>query len=111
MGFQHGLDACVILNGGTTVVSDKTMASTVEAVVGAVELDCGSQAMMQVATRLGLVHASLAPVMSNFPLPYSNRMVYTINLVTFRALPLAILPSSTHSILTTVARAGITCPD
>jgi ribonuclease III len=69
VGFDRGLDACVLLNGGTGKVSDKTMATTVEAILGAVELDAGSEALVQVATRLGLIHSSLTPVTSSSSLP------------------------------------------
>ena len=77
VGFEHGLDACVLLNVGTDAVSDKTMANTVEAILGAVELDGGSEALMQVATRLSLVHPMLISVMSSLPFrplkkPYAN---------------------------------------
>ncbi len=43
------------------------MASTVEAILGAVELDGGSEALMRVATRLGLVHPLLISVTSSLP--------------------------------------------
>ncbi|KAF7510029.1 hypothetical protein GJ744_007133 [Endocarpon pusillum] len=59
VGFEHGLKACVLLNDGTGDVSAKTMASTVEAILGAVDLDGGSEALMEVATRLDLVHPML----------------------------------------------------
>jgi dsRNA-specific ribonuclease len=40
------------------------MADTVEAVLGAVEVDGGPEALLQVATRLGLVHRLITPEMS-----------------------------------------------
>lgn len=64
VGFKHGLDKCVILNDGTPKVSNGSMATTVEAIIGAVELDGGVDATLQVATRLGLVHQSIALVTS-----------------------------------------------
>ena len=49
------------------------MVNTVEAILGAVELDGGSEALMQVATRLGLVHPMLISVTSSFTLPFIER--------------------------------------
>jgi dsRNA-specific ribonuclease len=95
VGFQRGLDACVILNAGTLDVSRLSMASTIEAITGAVELDGGSEAVMQLVTRLGLVHPMLTSVTSRFPFPLSET-IYTSNVMTSSALPLAPLPSSTH---------------
>ena len=70
MGIKHGLDECVILNGGTLEVSRRSMADTVEAILGAVEMDGGPEALLQVATRLGLVHRSVILVMSkSYSLP------------------------------------------
>lgn len=65
VGFAHGLDTCVILNPGTICVSTGSMATTVEAILGAVQLDGGSDALFQVATLLGLVHQLITPVMSS----------------------------------------------
>jgi len=104
VGFQHGLGACVILNPGTPNVSDGAMAGTVQAIIGAVDLDGDSEAVMQVVTRLGLVHPVLTPVTSNSPFPYLNETIYTtIDLVTSSALPLATSMSCTHSIAGTLA--------
>jgi dsRNA-specific ribonuclease len=64
VGFEHGLRDCVILNPGTQKVSDASMATTVEAILGAVELDGGPEALLQVARRLGLVHQLITVVMS-----------------------------------------------
>ena len=69
VGFQHGLQKCIILNPGTWEVSTRSMATTIEAIIGAVELDGGSEAVMQLVTRLGLVHPILTVVMSRFPFP------------------------------------------
>lgn len=40
------------------------MATTVEAILGAVEIDGGSDALLQVATHLKLIPESIIPVMS-----------------------------------------------
>lgn len=54
IGFRHKLDSCVLLNDGTTSVSDKTMATTVEALFGAVYLDAGKEALGKVLVTLGI---------------------------------------------------------
>jgi ribonuclease III len=69
VGFERGLDRCILLNDGTGKVSDKTMATTIEAILGAVELDAGPNALVEVATHLGLIHSSLNPVTSNSSFP------------------------------------------
>ncbi|EXJ81807.1 hypothetical protein A1O1_07872 [Capronia coronata CBS 617.96] len=66
VGYDHGLQDCVILNEGTPSVSPKTMATTVEAIFGAVFLDGGFRALGAVLVTLGLAHAFLELVMSNF---------------------------------------------
>ena len=75
VGLAHSLDTCVILNPGTQAVSHASLATTVEAILGAVQLDGGSDALLQVATRLGLVPQMIIPVMSriySLP-PYLNK--------------------------------------
>ena len=67
VGFRAGLDACVYLNPGTTAVSKRTMATTVEAILGAVHRDGGEAAMARVMETLGVTHARLEPVTSNSP--------------------------------------------
>lgn len=62
VGFAHSIDKCVLLNQGTTSVSDKTMATTVEAILGAVYLDSGANAMSAVLVTLGLTHRFLEAV-------------------------------------------------
>lgn len=62
VGFAHGLDSCVILNPGTQSVSDKTMATTVEAILGAVYMDGGDGALNAVLVNLGLTHQYLESV-------------------------------------------------
>ena len=68
-GFRLGLDDCILLNLGTASVSDKTMATTMEAILGAVELDAGPDALTEVANRLGIVHSSLVTGTSSSPIP------------------------------------------
>lgn len=67
VGFRAGLDACVHLNPGTNNVSNKTMATTIEAILGAVHRDGGDAALEKVMERLGLTHALLEAVTSNPP--------------------------------------------
>jgi ribonuclease-3 len=52
LGRTTGMDTCVIKNPGTTVVSDKMVATAVEAVMGAVYLDGGEVALEGVMTGL-----------------------------------------------------------
>jgi hypothetical protein len=66
VGFRTGLDRCINLNPGTIRVSDGMMATTVEAILGAVHLDGGDAALATVMGNLGLTHDLL--VMS-FPCP------------------------------------------
>jgi ribonuclease III len=54
IGLRHNLNRCVHLNPGTTAVSDKTMATTVEAILGAVHVDGGDAALGLVMAKLGL---------------------------------------------------------
>ena len=62
VGDGHGLDVCVILNLGTSVVSHKTMAITIEAILGAVFIDGGADALGAVLAILGLAHELLKVV-------------------------------------------------
>ncbi|QKX57866.1 uncharacterized protein TRUGW13939_04986, partial [Talaromyces rugulosus] len=54
VGFENGLDDCVKLNGGTMSVSANSMATTVEAIMGAVHLDGGDAALATAMMELGL---------------------------------------------------------
>lgn len=78
------------------------MATTIEAIIGAVQLDGGPEAVAQLVTRLGLVHPMLTAVMSKFPFPPMNETIYTINVMTSSALPSAALLSSTYGSFTEV---------
>jgi len=53
LGRRTGLDECVIRDLGTAVVSDKMVATAVEAVLGAVYLDGGEGVLEAVMRRLG----------------------------------------------------------
>lgn len=63
VGRTHGLDSCVMLNPGTPSVSNKTLATTVEAIIAAVKLDGGETAVKKVLTQLKLNHKLLQVVM------------------------------------------------
>ncbi|ORY55847.1 ribonuclease III domain-containing protein [Pseudomassariella vexata] len=64
VGFEHGLDKCVVLNGGTYKVSKSMMATAVEAILGAVHKDGGNDGLVLVMRRLGLTqHAHLPQVL------------------------------------------------
>jgi ribonuclease-3 len=69
VGRDQGLDACVVLNPGTTNVPDSVMATTVEAIIGAVSLDGGNDAVGRLIDKLNLNHDLLKAVMSNISFP------------------------------------------
>ena len=69
VGRQFGLNACVNLNAGTVSVSAATMATTVEAILGAVHLDGGEEALAAVMERLGLTHELLVQAVTFIALP------------------------------------------
>ena len=76
VGKEHGLDKCAVLNPGTNSVSDKTVASLVQAVIGAVHQDADVAAVDAVLSRLGLVHELIKPVILRFiPCPNSIGIV------------------------------------
>ena len=72
LGLSKGLDSCVLLDPGATTVSKRTMATTMEALTGAVYLDGGDDALNKVFERLGFEHEYLHAVTST-PLPSSRR--------------------------------------
>lgn len=55
-GFKFGLDKCIILHPGTPSVSEKTMATTMEAIFASVHLDGGDAAFDQVMRNLGIMN-------------------------------------------------------
>ncbi|KAF5252836.1 hypothetical protein FANTH_2160 [Fusarium anthophilum] len=68
VGREKGLHKCINMNGGTTRVSSGMVATTVEAILGAVEIDGGRDALAQVMNRLGLAqHGLLSSVPSQLP--------------------------------------------
>jgi ribonuclease-3 len=73
VGYTHGLRDCVILNQGTLSVSDKTMATTIEAIHGAVLIDGGAGALSAVLVTLGLTHPFLEAVTFIFLTPLRTR--------------------------------------
>ncbi|KAF5550731.1 ribonuclease III domain-containing protein [Fusarium mexicanum] len=67
-GRENGLHRCINMNGGTTRVSSGMVATTVEAILGAVEIDGGRDALARVMNRLGLTqHGLLSSVPSQLP--------------------------------------------
>lgn len=62
LGLRLGIGRCVILNDGTHNVSRKTMACTVEAILGAVYLDGGMEALQNVLAAMGVAHEYLHTV-------------------------------------------------
>ncbi|KAG5775088.1 hypothetical protein H9Q73_011235 [Fusarium xylarioides] len=68
VGREHGLDKCINMNGGTTRVSSGMVATALEAILGAVEIDGGRDALARVMKHLGLTeHALLGSVPSQLP--------------------------------------------
>ncbi|KAF9786537.1 hypothetical protein IL306_014829 [Fusarium sp. DS 682] len=67
---EHALDGCINLNGGTTRISPGMAATAVEAILGAVEIDGGRDALATAMDRLGLPkHAFLSSVTLFLSLP------------------------------------------
>jgi ribonuclease-3 len=52
-GIAFGLHRCILLNPGQTLISQEMMARTFEALIGAVQIDGGTEAAKKVITRLG----------------------------------------------------------
>lgn len=66
-GCDLGVDACVICNDGT-VVSAKMVASTLEAIIGAVYQDGGDDTVLRVIEHLGFTsHLLLMVTLHIFP--------------------------------------------
>lgn len=61
IGRRFGLDKCVILNPGTHVVSVYSMATAVEALLGAVHQDGGEKEVARILDRFGMDHENLRP--------------------------------------------------
>lgn len=55
MGFGHGLDRCITKDHGTPAVSKKMMAVSVEALLGAVHLDGGDDALARMMERFRII--------------------------------------------------------
>ncbi|KAF2667714.1 ribonuclease III [Microthyrium microscopicum] len=55
VGRRFKLEHCVNLSPGTTSVSTNTMATTIEAILGAVRIDGGEIALAKVSRRLGIM--------------------------------------------------------
>ena len=86
VGFAHGLNTYMIRHPvAIGVPSTASMATTVEAILGAVALDGGADAFFHVANLLGLVHELITPVMSSsyFPHILSLRKGITISVNDF----------------------------
>lgn len=78
VGFGHRLDTCVITNTGTPRVTANTMATTVEAILGAVYLDGGEDAVGRVLTTLGMTHEFLQAVTFTPSPPILMKECYTL---------------------------------
>ena len=61
-GFEKSLDGCINLNPGIRTVSDAMMATTVEAILGAVHLEGGDETLSMVMDNLGLTHDLLTTI-------------------------------------------------
>lgn len=68
-GFSRQLDVVIIKNGGTVIVSEKMMATAVEAILGAVHLDGGLDALTTVMENLGIIDPLRESVTCNPPSP------------------------------------------
>ncbi|KAF5618074.1 ribonuclease 3 [Fusarium tjaetaba] len=71
IGKERGLDKCINMNGGSRPPSPAMVATAVEAILGAVQIDGGHEALARVINHLGLTqHALLASVVFNPPFAY-----------------------------------------
>lgn len=64
IGLRLGLQQCILCFPGTTHVSGKMMATAVEAIIGAVHLDGGDDAVDHLLQSIGLTSERLTPVTS-----------------------------------------------
>ncbi|KAF4441039.1 Ribonuclease 3 [Fusarium acutatum] len=65
---ERGLDKCINMNGGSGYTSPAMVATAVEAILGAVEIDGGHEALARIMDHLGLTkHALLASVPPQVP--------------------------------------------
>ncbi|KAK4078892.1 hypothetical protein Purlil1_11830 [Purpureocillium lilacinum] len=108
VGFRHGFDNCIVPNPGTVNISTAMMATAMEAIMGAVFLDGGGEALDRVMARLGLTHPLLDLVKSTtlHPFQIPNLNVYydtlTLNSIgPFRECP---------SVLSVCHRSTYSCP-
>lgn len=78
VGFNMGLDACIIVNSGTIGVSEKMMATTIEALLAAAFEDGSNEALTQVMAAFALDHEYLQAVMSISPQSrlFDSRILY-----------------------------------
>ncbi|PNP76507.1 hypothetical protein FNYG_09926 [Fusarium nygamai] len=68
VGKERGLDKCINMNGGSGYPSPAMVATAVEAILGAVQIDGGHEALARVMNHLGLTqHALLASVPPQVP--------------------------------------------
>ncbi|KAJ3454426.1 hypothetical protein MRS44_018320 [Fusarium solani] len=108
VGKEHGIDNCINANGGTAMASPGMIATTVEAILGAVERDGGRDALSRVMNQLRLVQHALLSSVTLCPYPFipflcADRLrVYSLDLlgpiVAALGFPLARGPSSSYAI-------------
>lgn len=65
-----GLQDCVILEPGNPIISDRILATTVQAIIGAVKVDGGDEAVTSLLFRIGLTHGLLVCRSQFWGLPY-----------------------------------------
>ena len=58
VGFEQGLNTCVIASTNQNVTTNM-MATTVQALIGAIYIEGGEQGMAKLLTKLGLTHEYL----------------------------------------------------
>ncbi|RKL51066.1 hypothetical protein BFJ72_g519 [Fusarium proliferatum] len=82
VGRERGLHKCINMNGGTTRVSSGMVATAVEAILGAVEMDGGRDALARVMRHLGLTEHALLGSVKFFPL---DKLIHLICIGAFAA--------------------------